>query len=110
VQQQIADIQVIAVLGQILDGVTTVPQYSLAAVDIGDRGRTGSGRLVAGVVGKYTRLGIKLPDINNPRTLGTLEDRKLVGFLVQIVVQREIMLTRFFFSTRISHGTPLPGK
>ena len=76
-QQQVADIQVVAVLGQILDGIAAIQQLALVAVDVGDGGFAGPGGHEAGVEGELAGVGVQLADVNDIRPHGSLVDREL---------------------------------
>ena len=76
-QQQVADIQVVAVLGQILDGIAAIQQLTLVAVNEGDGGFAGPGGHEAGVEGELAGVGVQLADVNDIRPHGSLVDREL---------------------------------
>ena len=44
VEQQVGDLQEVAVLGQLLDRIAAVEQHPFVTVDIGDAGAAGGGR------------------------------------------------------------------
>src|SRR3546814_9815341 len=59
VQQKIADVHEVALLGQFLDRITAVQQNALVAIDEGDLRFTGAGRRVARIVGEIARLSVQ---------------------------------------------------
>ena len=76
-QQQVADIEVVAVLGQILDGIAAIQQLTLVTVNEGDGGFAGPGGHEAGVEGELAGVGVQLADVNDIRPHGSLVDREL---------------------------------
>ena len=77
VQQQVAGFQEVAVLGQLFDGITTVQQLTLVAVDVGDGGLAGGCGEEAGVISKHARLAVQLADIDHVWTDSALVHRQL---------------------------------
>ncbi len=82
VQEQVADLQEAAVLGQFLDGVAAVTQDADFAVDIGQLGIAACGRGIGRVVGEHAGLCIETAHIDDFRAFGALEDRQLDGLAV----------------------------
>ena len=78
VEQEIAGLQEIAVLGQLLDRIAAIKQDALVAVDIGDLRLAAAGRGVAGIVGEHPGLGVELADIDDGGTDRSLVDRERV--------------------------------
>ena len=76
VEEQIAGLQKIAVLRQILDRIAAIEENALVAVDVGDLGLTASRRRKAGVIGEDTGLGIKLADVHHLRADRAVVDRE----------------------------------
>ena len=76
IEQQVAGLQEIAVLGELLDRVAAIEQDALVAVDIGDLRFAACGRGKAGVVGEHARLGVELADVDDRRTDGPIVDRE----------------------------------
>ncbi len=67
VQQQVAGFQEVAVGGQLLDGVATVQQLALVAIDVGDGRLARRGGQEARVVGEHARLAVQLADVDHIR-------------------------------------------
>jgi hypothetical protein len=67
IEQQVADLEEVAVRGQLLDGVAAVQQLALVAVDVGD-GAVARGRAQeAGVIGELAGLRVELADVDHVR-------------------------------------------
>ncbi len=81
VEQEIAGLQEVAVLGQLLDRIAAIEQDAFVAVDIGDLGLAAARRGVAGIVGEHPGLGVELADVDDRRADRSLVDRERV-FLV----------------------------
>ena len=77
VQQQVADLQEIAVLGQLLDRIAAIEQDALVAVDVGDVGFAARGRGEAGIVGEDAGLAVELADVDHIRPDRAVENREL---------------------------------
>ena len=78
VKQQIAGLQKIAVLGQLLNRITPVEKNAFIAVDIGDLGFAACGGSEAGVVGEHPGVFVKRGDVDDIRAHATLQDLKFV--------------------------------
>ena len=76
VEQQIAGLEEVAVLGQVFDRIAAVEQDAFVAVDVGDLGFAAGGRGEAGIVGEDAGLAVKLADVQNLRTDRSLVERK----------------------------------
>src|SRR5262245_36725088 len=76
VEKEVAGLEKVAVLGQLLDGVSAIKQDAFIAVDIGDLGLAASRRGVAGIVGKHSGLGVELADVDHGRAERPLVDRE----------------------------------
>ncbi len=76
-QQEVAHLHKVAVLGQILDLVAAMQEDAFFAVDEGDGGLAARRRGEARVVGEHPGLAIELADVNDPRALGAIEDGQL---------------------------------
>ena len=76
VEQQIASLEEVAVLGQVFDRIAAVEQDAFVAVDIGDLGFAAGGRGEAGIVGEDAGLAVKLADVQNLRTDCSVVERK----------------------------------
>ena len=64
VQEQVAGLEIVRVLGQLLDRVSPVQKHALVAVDKGDLGFTGCGRRKARVVGEVS-VGRQLANVDD---------------------------------------------
>jgi len=64
VEQQVAGLQVVGLLGQLLDGVAAVQQHALVTINVGDLRLAGSGRHEAGVEGEVAR-GSQAPHVDH---------------------------------------------
>src|SRR5215204_4938484 len=76
VQQQIAGLKKIAMLGDLLDRIATIKQYAFVAVDVSNLGLAAPGRSEAGIVSEYASLLIKLTDVHDVRTDRSAVKRK----------------------------------
>ena len=84
VQEQIAGLEEIAVLSELVDRITPVEEHALVAVNIGDLGFRARGRGKARVVGEHARLGVELADVDHRRAHGAFADRQFDGFATQV--------------------------
>ena len=73
VEQQVGDLEKVAVRGQLVDGIAAVQKHALLAVDIGDLGLARAGRGKAGVVRELARAGIERADVDHRRAERALE-------------------------------------
>ena len=67
VEQQVAGLEEVAVLGELLDRVAAIEQDAFVAVDIGDLGLAAAGRGEAGIVGEHPGLAVELADVDDVR-------------------------------------------
>ena len=77
VEQQVAGLQEVAVLGELLDRIAAIEQDALVAVDIGDLGFAARRRREAGVVGEHAALVVELGDVQHVRADRAVVDRKI---------------------------------
>jgi len=77
VQQEIAGLQEVALLGELLDRVAAVFQDAGVAVDIGDLGLAAAGGGEAGVIGEHPGLGVELADVDDVGAHRAAQDRKI---------------------------------
>ena len=77
VEQQVAGLQEVAVLGQLLDRIAAIEQDALVAVDIGDLGLAARRRGEAGVVGEHAALAVELGDVEHVRADRAVVDREI---------------------------------
>ena len=87
IEEEMADFEVTAVLGQFLYAVAAVSKDAIFAVDEGDFGFAAARRGKARVIGKHPRVGVKPAEIHDPRAFAALDDRKLPRALRGIVDQ-----------------------
>src|SRR5271166_3464409 len=76
VKQEIAGLEEVAVLGQLLNGVAAIEQEPFVAVDIRYLGLAASGRGVAGIVGEHSGFGVEFADIDHGGSDRSVEDRE----------------------------------
>ena len=77
VEQQVAGLQEVAVLGELLDRIAAIEQDAFVAVDIGDLGLAACRRGEAGVVGEHAALAVELGDVEHLRADGAVVDREV---------------------------------
>jgi len=75
VKQQVAGLEEIAVLGQVVDRIATIEQDALVTVDIGDLGFAAPGRGEARVISENAGFGVELADVDNFRANRSVVDR-----------------------------------
>ena len=83
VEQEVAGLEKVAVLGQILDRIAAVEQHALVAVDIGDLGLAARGRRKARVVGEDVGLVVELADVHDLRADRALVQRERVALVAE---------------------------
>ncbi len=76
VEQQVAGLEEVAVLGELLDRIAAIEQDALVAVDIGDLGLAARGRGEAGIVGEDAGLAVELADVDDGRADRSVVDRE----------------------------------
>ena len=77
VKQEIAGLEEVALLGELLDRVAAVFQDAGIAVDVGDLGLAAAGRREAGVIGEHPGLGVELADVDDVGAHRAAQDRKI---------------------------------
>ena len=65
VEQQVASLQEVAMLGELLDRIAAIEQNAFVAIDIGDLGFAARGRGKARIVGKHAALAVELRNIDD---------------------------------------------
>ena len=83
VQQQVAGLQEVAVLGQLLDRVAAIEQHALVAVDIGDLELAARGRSEARIVGEDAGLVIELADVHHFGADRALVERERIALVAE---------------------------
>jgi hypothetical protein len=68
VEQQVADLEIVGVLGELVDRVAAIEQFALVAIDIGDGAVRGRSRRETRVVGEQPRLAIERSDVDYVRS------------------------------------------
>ena len=76
IKQEITALQEVAVLGQLLNRIATVKQFTFVAIDVGDFRFTSGRRQKAWVKGKFPSRTIQLADIDHIRAYGALVNRE----------------------------------
>ncbi|MEY9764454.1 hypothetical protein ABH988_005239 [Bradyrhizobium ottawaense] len=92
-QQEIAGLEEVAVLGELLDRVAAVFQHARVAVDIGDLRLAARGGGEAGIVGEQAGLAVELADIDDIRPDAAAVDREIVVLVSDR--QRSGLIARF---------------
>ena len=77
VQQQVADLEKVALHRELLDRIAAVQQHALVAVDVGDAGAAARGCEVARVESEHPRLSGQRADVDHIRPDGAGQDRQL---------------------------------
>ena len=86
IQQQVAGLQVIGLLCQLVDRVAPVQQYSLATIYIGNLGLTGGRGHKAGVVSEHAFRG-QAADINHVRAQRAGVNRQVNGLVDAVNIE-----------------------
>ena len=101
VKQQVAHLEIMRFLGQLVDRIPAMQKLALVAVDIGDRAVAGGGGREARVVGEDIALRIELADVDHIRAGARRQDRQFqLG-----VAKRKLRGFRGF-----GHGCPSLGR
>ena len=82
VEQQVARLEEIAVLGQLLDRIAAIEKDALVTIDVGDLRLAGGGRGEAGIVGEHSRLAVELRNVDDARTDGAVFHREVDVFAI----------------------------
>ena len=77
VEQQVADLEIVAVLGQVLDSIAPVQQDTLVAVDEGQLRFAASRRGEARIVGEQPGIGVEAPDVDRVRAFGARQNGEI---------------------------------
>ena len=80
IEQQVAGLEEVAVLGKLIDGIAPVEEHALVAVDIGDLRFRARGRGEPRIVGEHAGLGVELANIDDRRPDRALPDGQFDGF------------------------------
>jgi hypothetical protein len=83
VKQQVADLQKIAVLRQLIDRITAMQQYALVAVDIGDSGFATRGRGEPRIIGEHAGVLVQRTDVDDVRPDGSRTDFEFCFLVVE---------------------------
>ena len=68
VEQQVAGLQKVAVLGELFDRIAAIEQNAFVAVDVGDLGLAARGRRKARIVGEHPALAVELRNVDDVGT------------------------------------------
>jgi len=73
VEQEEADLEKVALFGELFDGIAAVEQHTLLSVDVGDRAGAARGRGEAGVVGEVAQLRRQGTDVEHRTAVDAFE-------------------------------------
>ena len=90
VEQQVAHLDEVGVLRQLLDRVAAVEQHALVAVDVGDLGRAVGGRGEARIVGEAAGVAVEPADVDDVGPDGARSHRQM-----RLLVAAEASALRF---------------
>ena len=76
IEEEVADLQVIAMLDEILDGIAAMQQDASVAIDEGNPGLAAAGSRETGIEGEVSGFGIQVADIDHRGTGGSVQDRQ----------------------------------
>ena len=76
-EEQIAGGEEVGVLRELIDGVATVEQLTLVAVDVGDGTRAVGRRREARIVGEVTGVAVEITDVDHVGPDGAAANRQL---------------------------------
>ena len=82
VEQQVAHLEVMRLLGELVDRVAPMQQHARFAIDIGDGAVAGRGRGKARIIGEDARLRIELADVDDLGPVGGGVHRQIVAIAV----------------------------
>jgi hypothetical protein len=94
VEQQVADLEEVRLLGELLDRVAAIEQLALVAVDEGDRRRAGAGRGVAGIEGEDAGVAVEAADVDHVGTGRATVDRQVQRLVADGQLGRAVVLRR----------------
>ena len=80
IEQQVAGLEEVAVLGELVDRITAIEQHALVAVDVGDLRFRAGGRGEARIEGEHAGLGVELADVDHRGAGRAFADRQFDGF------------------------------
>ena len=89
VEQEVADLEKVALFGELLDGVAAVEQHALLSVDVGDRTGAACGRREAGVVGEVAQLRRQGTDVEYRTSVDAFEHLAVDAVSRSIVRDRD---------------------
>lgn len=98
VKQQVADLEEVAMLGELLDRIAAMQQDTFVAVDVGDLRFTGCSRGETRIVGEGSRVLVEGTDIDDARADRAAFDSKV-----------DRLVTDFYCSALIRHADPPNG-
>jgi hypothetical protein len=107
VQQQVAGLEEVAVLRELLDRVAAVQQHAGVAVDVGDRRVAARRRQEARVVGEHAGFPVQRADVHHVGPDAPGHHRELEALAVGQGQRRFLVHVRSFFSRRRDSSAPL---
>ena len=107
VEQQVADFEVVAVLGQLLDGVATMHQNALLTVQIGNGAATARGGHEARVNSKHAQTAVESFRINHGGAVGAFMDGTLDGFSCRVIRYGYGLFCHYLSPKIFRKGNPL---
>jgi hypothetical protein len=111
VHQEVGDLEVVRLLGELLDRVAAVLEDALVAVDVGDGRATGGGVDEAGVVGGQASVGLggaDLLEIGGPD--GAIGDGKVVVLAGPVVPDGEGLIGHWVHAGPTSEAGVVAGE
>ena len=87
VQEQIADFEVRALLGQLFNRVAAIHERPFIAINKGNGAFAGGGGEETRIISEHTQVGIETPDIDDGWPVCTSDDREFDGLPAGIVCQ-----------------------
>src|SRR5690606_35515322 len=84
VEEQVAGLEEVAVLGELLDRIATMQQYALVTVDVRDLGLAARGRGEARIVGESAGFFVEGADVDDVRPHRPLSHLEFSGFSLEI--------------------------
>ena len=84
VEQEVAGLQEVAVLGELLDGISAIEQNALVAVDIGNGRLTAGGRREAGIIGEDIGVAVETGNVDHRWADRAMVNIELVGVAIEV--------------------------
>src|ERR1700694_5681085 len=77
IEQEVAGLKEVAVLGQLLNRITAIEQYALVAIDISDLGFAARRRREPRIVGEHPGYAVERADVDHVWANGSRKNRKI---------------------------------